>query len=92
MPEDREFLQTAEVQNFEVRMKQPCPKKGTSASARRYRRSMHGRTIKEIKAFGSTAADIIWNYEHGWMSFQVAKAKDQDTYPMLKCWNQVKVS
>lgn len=73
--EDRQFLQQAELHNYPVVMLQPCPKIGDTKSSRRYKASMLGSTIKEIKELGSTSGDIDWNYRHGYLQFPGHESK-----------------
>jgi hypothetical protein len=68
-------VRAAEIHNYEVKMKSPCPKEDETPSRLRYLASMSGRTIKELKALGSTTEDIKWNYQHGWMTFPGRESK-----------------
>lgn len=63
------FLQQAELSDYTAIMLQPCPKKGNTPSSKRYRASMSGSTLRQIKELGSTQQDIVWNFAHGYITF-----------------------
>jgi len=74
-PEHREFLSRAELFNYPIKMKIPCPKKGITKSSIRYKKYMLAETIKEMKALGADSGDVNWDYQHGYMTFPGRESK-----------------
>ena len=69
------FLQEMENRNCPAVMLQPCPKKKQTPSRKRYIASMNGKTLREIRELGSSTADIVWNFTHGYITFPGHESK-----------------
>ena len=68
-PEEKRFLQRAQQLDTMCVFQSPCPKKGTSPSRTRYLRYMKASTIRQALSLGAKPADIIWDFERGWIVF-----------------------
>jgi hypothetical protein len=67
--ESRNFLRAAINGNYKVSYLQPCPKKGSSPSATRYKSYMFADNFREARELGATSADIKWDYMKGYIQF-----------------------
>ena len=68
-PDDHSFLRHARVNCFPVKFLPPCPLRGISQLAARYRRFMHASKLKQAMELGANVEDIRQAYEKGFVSF-----------------------
>lgn len=67
--EERRFLRRAQELDTMCVFQTPCPKKGSSPSRTRYLRYMKANTLKQAISLGAKPADILWDFERGWIVF-----------------------
>ena len=68
-PEEKRFLQRAQKLETMCVFQSPCPKKGASPSRTRYLRYMKASTLNQALSLGAKLADIMWDFERGWITF-----------------------
>ena len=67
--EERKFLAIALQEQYPVAYQTPCPKTRASPSRRRYLKYMVAATLKEALTLGASSADLLWDFERGWITF-----------------------
>jgi hypothetical protein len=67
--EERKFLAIALQEQYPIVFQTPFPKSRASSSRKRYLKYMVASTLNEVLTLGSSSADILWDFERGWITF-----------------------
>ena len=82
--EEYEFLLFAFEHDLPVRMEQKNPKQKGSSSRLRYEKYKRAQRLRDVKNFGGTWSDIVWDFSRGFIDFSPTVASSANVIELME--------